>query len=731
MKTFSNYSKILLYILIGIIILIRILSWQSSIKNDYAIINNTNTEEANTFALKVCSVPKEKDYGVSFDAKIISESKLKNNLSVQLKHAENYDISYGDVLKLSGFLSLGNDAMNPGNFDYRYYLKSQGICGILKSDIARVNSIEKSSLNSFYAVRTRISQQFFEFLPYEEASLVNALITGSKDELTQNAEEAFKRAGVYHIVAVSGLHLNMFILFLSYLYYRIPFKKRKRQIIIIIGNLFAVVFMLMFTGFGVSVKRAAIMAVVLSIAPLVNREYSSIHSLFTAMILILLKEPFAYMDIGFQLSFLSTFGIIIAARIIQKYKIYEKRFSLIIQSLMLSGFAWIFTFMATVCAFHEISLITLISNMIILPLMPILLAFSYIFAILCAICTPGIIKIAAIFMVVPSKAVIFLSELLASIPAAYVPMSEKGALIFGTELFLILILVFSFMNKKKFVSCAVMSLIIFANSSFLVYNRFNQKYEIHFVNVGQGECSIIRTPGEKNILIDCGSESVNNVYENNVFPYMNYEGINKIDIAFVTHYHTDHANGIIPMIEDKRIKTLILPDRMISKDEKALSKEIIKTAMEYDVKVVFLAKGDSFKPDSGSECTIMNPPSQIRTDANDASTVIKFTCNNTKILFAGDIEEVSQYNLTENDIKADILKVPHHGGFSAMSEKFADAVDCDYAVISCGIRNLHSHPSEETLNAYSDAKILRTDKNKTIKFVIDKDKIKHYTYSNN
>ena len=220
-----------------------------------------------------------------------------------------------------------------------------------------------------------------------------------------------------------------------------------------------------------------------------------------------------------------------------------------------------------------------------------------------------------------------------------------------------------------------------------------------------------------------------NVYENNVLPYMNYENINKIDLAFVSHYHTDHSNGIVSMMKDKRIKTLILPDRMLSDDEKTLSDTLIKTALKNKVTVLFAAKGDSFETDKNSTLTILAPQKEICTDANNASMVIKFTCNKTDILFAGDISEISQYNLMTNyDIRSDIVKVPHHGGYSKMSEKFAKATGCDYAVISCGVDNKYSHPAKNTLNAYSDAKILRTDKSKTIKFIIHKDHVEHFAY---
>ena len=207
------------------------------------------------------------------------------------------------------------------------------------------------------------------------------------------------------------------------------------------------------------------------------------------------------------------------------------------------------------------------------------------------------------------------------------------------------------------------------------------------------------------------------------------EGIYKIDLAFVTHFHSDHTNGIISMLEDRRIKTLMLPDRLASDDEKDVLNDLIQAAVKTNTHTIFLSKGDSINIDEQSEIKILNPSKYTRADANDSSLVIKFNCFDKSILFTGDIEEISQYAILKEGTKADILKVPHHGAFSTMSDKFAQALECDYAIISCGLNNSYSHPDERTLESYSSSAIFRTDINETIKFVIDENRIRHYLYS--
>jgi len=728
MKIFSNYSKTIFYISVIILLSIRVFVWHISVIMDYNLISGFSENDMHTFTLKVCSVPKSDDDTVSFDAKIISQSEIINKLHVNLKYAEKLNITYGDRLKISGFLNIADSAMNPGNFDYRNYLKSQGISAIFSSDITRIKNFENGFLKRFYGMRQNLSNIIFKHLPHEEASFINALITGDKSELSEENEKIFKHSGIYHIVAVSGLHLNMFILFLSYFYTILPLRKRKKQAIIILTNFIAISFMIIFTGFGVSVKRAAIMSIILCIAPFLNREYSPVHSLIASMIFILFIEPYSYLDVSFQLSFMATLGIIIASAFIKRYKINERKYSYILESIIISGFSWIFTLPFTVNAFHGVSLITPFSNMLILPMVPILLAFSYVFAIVCIFNITPFCSLAACIVIVPAKAIMFIAEIFSSIPAAYIPLSTNGMLLIVFEFIMLSILVYFCLRSNKKVFISIILLLTIANLSFLLYNNNNRKSEIHFINVGQGECAIIETPYDRNILIDCGSDNLNNVYKDNVMPYMDFEGIYKIDLAFVTHFHNDHINGIIPMLEDNRIKTLIMPERNITDDEKDAYEKLLKAAVKSNTKTLFLSKGDSLDIDFTSKIEILNPFKYTKADSNDASMVIKYICFDKSVLFTGDIRETSQYMLIDENIKTDILKVPHHGAFSKMSDKFSKSLECDYAVISCGLNNQYSHPHEQTLESYSNSAILRTDINKTIRFVIDENSIRHYVY---
>ena len=723
-----KYSKIYLYILFIIIIFFKIISWHASVWQDYETLSDFEENEIHELTVMVCDVPKVNINSVSFTAKIISGVKLLNKINVRIKYGERLGLAYGDIIKLNGPLSLADSAMNPGNFDYRKYLESQGVCALMYTDITKISSVKSGRLNGFYNIRTKLTKRIFKYLPHNEASLINALVTGSKNEMADSIEEFFKRSGVYHIVAVSGLHLNMFIIFLSYLYIKLPVKTRQKQLIMIIVNTLGMVFLLMFTGYGVSIKRAAIMGLILCIAPFANREYSPIHALLTAMAVILFTEPYAYKDVSFQLSFLATAGIVTASSIIRKYQIHNRKFAFIIENILITGFSWIFTFPSTVNAFHGVSLVTLISNMTILLFVPVLLAFAYIFAIICILGIKSLCTFAACIVIVPAKAVILLAELFSSIPNAYIPMSQAGMLLITAEIILLALVFRSIKTDSRKHLCTLMCLIIIANSLFVLYNKNRGKCELDFINVGQGECAIIRTPHGRSIMVDCGSDSVNNLYQNNVMPYMDYEGIYKIDFAIITHYHSDHTSGIIPMIEDGRIKTLILPDRLTADDEDKTAQQIIKAAVNADVPITFLSDEHTLEIDSESEIEFMNPEKRTRADANEASFVFKFTCYDTSVLFTGDIEELSQCRLLEKDIKSDILKVPHHGGYSTLSDNFAEAVRCKYAVISCGVDNKYSHPNEKTLETYSDSKILRTDINKTIKFIIEKNGIRHYTW---
>ncbi len=716
----KSYSKIYTYALIILAVSLRIFMWNVSYEKDFSIAEKLTPC---VITCQISSVPEKVVSHTTFNAKIKDGAEISEAVRISVSNSEKLDFYCGDTVKLAVEPTVLYDEMNPGNFSYKEYLKSQGVCAAMKSDIVKVKSIKHEKYYKFYQVRNSIIDNFFKYMPYNEASLATALVTGNKKFLPDAIKNDFKEAGVYHIVAVSGLHLSIFILFMSYLYKRIKNNLYIKQYIAFAVNLICTVFLFSFTGFGVSVERAALMTILLNLAAVANKEYTPGFSLAAAAVIIFIFRPYSFFDVSCRLSFLATAGIITGVFIIQKYNLNELKFHSTIESLILTVGAWIFTLPVSVYEFGGISLISFVSNITIVALAPFALCFSYIFSVACMIMPEFIRTATAGAAVAPLNLLIKLSSIFADIPGAYVSVYPQmmytlsiNALIFPAILFII--------KQRHRVLCTItLSGIITLNMCLAFGGLQAGSCKISFINVGQGDCAVIKTPKNQVIMIDCGSETQRQIAQNNVIPYLNRANIAEINAAILTHYHDDHANGIIPLIESGKIRRLYLPDCHSADDEKKLEDMIVTKAVAANIPIEFISKGDKIKADKHSEFNILNPDKKLTSDANNKSIVAMLNCYNSRVLFTGDIEKETQYRLMKSDIKTDILKVPHHGGKSELSPLFAKKCKPKYAVISCGTNNMYKHPHAHTLNAYNGSVIYRTDKDRLVTFTITENSI--------
>ncbi len=712
---FKHLSKVT-YVLICLLIASLILRYEFSVIKDRKLFPESKIISLD---LKVDAVPSYSDGTAFFKAKPLGKSNIHNCVYVSLDHAEMLDIYPGCRLSLSGKISAPDKPLNPGGYDFGEYIKSIGASLKFDSDISRVTDYTPSPGEKLYKIRRNISERISFYLPPDEAGVVNALVTGDKSKIPDEIKDSYARAGIYHLLAVSGLHLNMVIMALMYLYMSIRIKKRYKSAISFVLTTVICLFMLAFTGFGMSVARAVLMAVFLYGAPLLHREYSPVHSLFWAFALIIASEPYAYSNASFCLSFSATAGIIAGVYFVRKYSIDALKFGGILSSLILSCFSSLMTLPFVISYFGRVSVISPISNLAVLIIAPLLLGFSYIFALACAILPEPLAYIASGAPTALAKLVNIISRLFASVREAYIRLNTDFTLIlfFG----FICILTFAIV-KKKTLRIFVCSLFIIANTFNISYNIIKDNTMVAFLNASQGDCSIICTDSGKCAMIDCGSEDAYKFGENEVMGYLAKNNISKINLLFVTHFHEDHVNAICTLMENDMVEKLVVPSRPVHEDEEASAGDIYRTAAKLHIPIEHVKENDRivFEKEHLFDIVWLN---NFEKSSNESSMVISYMYGKNKILFTGDIEETSQYMLADSLGKHNIVKVPHHGGGSSMSQKFADTVMSEYAVISCGKNNRYSHPAEETLNAYANSKIFRTDTDGPVVFSLTKNKI--------
>ncbi len=246
--------------------------------------------------------------------------------------------------------------------------------------------------------------------------------------------------------------------------------------------------------------------------------------------------------------------------------------------------------------------------------------------------------------------------------------------------------------------------------------------EVHFIDVGQGDCALIRTT-DCCVLIDCGE------YDKfgNVDRYLNYLGIKNIDLLIMSHAHSDHMGCMYRIAEKYNIGSVLMPE--YSEDNIPLSgsyTRLMDIITSRKIPVICAEKGKMLNVGENGRLEVIAPVKDYD-DLNNGSAVVRFTYGNVSFLFCGDIEKDAEQDILDSgaDISADVIKVPHHGSGSSSTKKFVNAVSPQYAVFCTGVNNDFGHPHANIVNLYRNigAEILRTDTDGNIVFSTDGEKI--------
>lgn len=276
--------------------------------------------------------------------------------------------------------------------------------------------------------------------------------------------------------------------------------------------------------------------------------------------------------------------------------------------------------------------------------------------------------------------------------------------------------------KRFILTLIILSMALTSGCSLEGYEEEHGKFEnsgmltVHFIDVGQADSILIKAPSGKNMLIDAG----NNGDDETVISYLKSQGVSSIDVLIGTHPHEDHIGAMDRVIENFDIKKVYMPK--VTASTKTY-KDVI-SAMKSKNMTVNVAKY-GIKPDLGSgvDAVMLSPMDQKYDDLNNYSAVIKLTYGSVSFLFMGDAEKMIEDEMIDRgmDLRANVLKVGHHGSDTSTGAEFLNAVNPKYAVISVGAGNDYNHPHKSTLDKFNKkgVKVLRTDEKGTIVFSTD------------
>ena len=543
-------------------------------------------------------------------------------------------------------------------------------------------------------------------MPKRTANLLLGILIGERDNIQEDIIESFRTANLSHILAVSGAHTSYIILGITYLISKSKTPKRIGYIITIINLLIFIII----TGASYSVVRACIMAIVVIGAKICYRKENFFTSICISLIIILIQNPFAINDIGLKLSFMGTAGIVIFNKSITNFFIKLKIKQKIAEALSVTFSAQLMIMPITILNFNTISLTFFISNILASPLLGIIIIFGFISIFISSILNP-ISKVLFLILHIFLELLILVSKVTEKIPGSSILVKTPNILFAIVYYILILFFNYFFVIKQNptrrfhkkiikiitikniknaFKVIAVVFLIMLLLTR--IVRIINPTLKIYFIDVGQGDSTLIVTPKNKKILID-GGEGKTNV----LFQYLLDRRINKIDYIIISHFDSDHCNGLIEIIEKMRVENIVMSKQSKESEEYKKILEIIK---QKNIKVSSVKAEDKIIIEKNLYTKILNPAEKFEfQDLNNNAIVAKLVYKDFSMLFTGDIEKAEE-NLAKkykNELKSTILKVAHHGSKTSTSEEFLKYVEPQIALIGVGENNKFGHPNQITI----------------------------------
>ncbi len=602
----------------------------------------------------------------------------------------------GDRVRLSGVLYSLERPANPGAFDARSYNLSRGIRSTFSA-----SGVHLQARNSFsparvlYRIKCHLGGVLRSCMEPEKAALLEAMLIGDKTGLTRSQKRLYEENGMAHLLTVSGLHVTI----AAGRLFRFLRRKGISYRAAFLAGAAALLFYSLLTGSGNSVIRAGLMYMTFLTAELFGASYDMISAMCLAGILMLFDCPLRILDGGCMISFASVFtlgGLMPAAdRLASAGRKPGKIGRALLGGLVFAGG----TMPLLLRCFYQYAPYSILLNLIVLPLM-VPLMISGLLALLAGtiwlpagrlICLP-----AGLILDGYRLAFTWVRKLPASLIVTGCP--SVPAVLF---LYLAFFAAFYLWLKKKTVLMAAFILLVSGISLMIPSKRLG----ITMLDIGQGDCILLRLPGGESMLIDGGSTSRENIGENVILPALRYYGITKLDYIVCSHMDEDHISGVRELLTCRfPVGTLFLPGADRPYENQAEEKLIALSGLN-GTKISYLIRGDRIRAGPVS-FLCLNPGFRADPeDENSYSLVLYMSYGDFTGLFTGDLgneqeDRMLSQTLLLKNLPEDLtlLKVGHHGSRYSTKESLLARFHPADAFISAGRHNRYGHPDPEVLD---------------------------------
>ena len=668
-------------------------------------------------------------------------------------------LRYGKHITLTGVLRQPQGKRNPGGFDYSAYLARRNVVGVIDAtgilqigaqggflplrwtESVRIRT--EGVIDTIYTgadIETHISE------PSLHAQLLKGILLGKRTDVPTETLDIFRNSGTFHVLAVSGLHVGLVAMFcyLGFSIFRFPQKIRY------LLTIMAVLIYACLIGFRPSVFRASLMAVLFLVAKLINRDADLFNLLGFAALLLLLLNPLQLWDVGFQLSFVAVTAIVyfVPRMEIPLRRLWEGSSG---QSLSAGGtftkfrnlvVKWLVrSYLVTVAA--QIGTTPLIAYYFFRTYPLGIVVGPFAVGLVSLIVAVGMMSVCVGFIWLPlANLLALLNHTIISIFLALIGLFGQtwGVMKLPPPTFGIFVLYIALclgVAHWRFICSQwrIASLIGLSVVAIWVWDTaFHERgrlLEVVTLDVGQGDACVIRFPDDRTMLVDGGIQRAYydekrqktvdyDVGERIIEPYLDAHGIRKLDMVVLTHPDLDHGGGLGHILQNFEVARMLgISDSPIDSRTHQRLHAITRVR---DVPYTFPYAG-KIELSPTATLQLLHPIDAASTnlldeDKNDDSLVIKLTYGEMDILFTGDIGKKAEARLIASgqDLRSEVLKVPHHGSQTSSSAPFIDAVQPLCAIFSLGEGNPYQLPHADVVARYRARGCLqwRTDQSAAI-----------------
>ena len=572
-------------------------------------------------------------------------------------------------------------------------------------------------------VRDNIIEEHSKYLKSPNLEILGGIVFGDDAVAPPDyIKVSFVNSGLLHILAASGMNVAFIYGFWVFFMRRtkVPFK------LTILSGIGVIIIYTLMTGLGASVIRAALMLILILLGKLIDRDAHTVALLAFVATVMLIYNPAFINDVGFQLSFIVTFGLLTTANVIFERFKDSKIPQWLIGAFLIPIIAQIWVAPIQMFYFNTFSTYSVLANICSMPFLSVISFGGFISSILAGF-APYTDKICMFFDFILNyflHAIVFISNFFANFSGSLLTTTHPN--IFQIALYYTLILFFTLsiktgFNKKLTILCSALFIIL----GLSLINIPSKDLQIITFDVQNADCFLVKTPQNKYFIIDTGRAGYkgSKAQANSIIiKYLKDRGIKNIEALIITHFDNDHSGGAVDIMNNLNIKQVYINS---FSDKTMTSVNIYKTIKELQIPVKLPTNNTDIYQENDFQLRTYFANSE---EDNEKSIITLLSYKDFDMLFTGDAG-IKAFNKLKKDIphNIEILKVGHHGGPHVVNSEMLNHLGTKVSIISTG-PNAFGHPNRGTLDILRKTDIYRTDLNNSIKISSDGKTYTIYTF---